>query len=95
VWVPGSRRYTDPATLLPPDQWAGKRDDFCTITGTDPDPRGQLARLEEQLRAAVAGLEQVLAHPASQGLARLGKDGGLIVSPLPADGVGATLLALQ
>lgn len=68
VWVPGSRRYTDPATLLlPPDQWVGKRDDFCTITGTDPDPRRQLARLEEQLRAAVAGLEQVLAHPASQG----------------------------
>jgi hypothetical protein len=95
VWVPGSRRYTDPATLLPPDQWAGKRDGFCTITGTDPDPRGQLARLEEQLRAAVAGLSRCLPTRPRRGLARLGKDGELIVSPLPADGVGATLLALQ
>jgi hypothetical protein len=37
LWVPGSRRYTDPSTLLlPPDRWAGQRDDFCTVTGTDP-----------------------------------------------------------
>lgn len=40
VWVPGSRRYTDPATLLlPPEQWGRQRDDFCTLTGTDSDPR--------------------------------------------------------
>lgn len=35
LWVPGSRRYTDPSTLLlPPDRWSGQRDDFCTVTGT-------------------------------------------------------------
>ena len=47
LWVPGSRRYTDPSTLLlPPDRWAGQRDDFCTITGTDPSASRQLERLE-------------------------------------------------
>lgn len=46
LWVPGSRRYTDPSTLLlPPDRWSGQRDDFCTITGTDPSASRQLDRL--------------------------------------------------
>jgi TnpA family transposase len=95
VWVPGSRGYTDPATLLlPPEQWARRRDDSCTLTGTDSDPTRHLASLEEQLRAAVAGLEQVLADPASEGLARLGEDGELIVSPLPAEQVPAEAEAL-
>ena len=39
LWVPGSRRYTDPSTLLlPPERWAAQRDDFCTITGADAEP---------------------------------------------------------
>ena len=55
LWVPGSRRYTDPSTLLlPPDRWAGQRDDFCTITGTDPSASRHLDRLEAELHAAVA-----------------------------------------
>lgn len=58
-WVPGSRRYTDPATLLlPPQQWAGQRDD-CTVTGTDANPQRQLERLDAQLHAAVGALEAV------------------------------------
>jgi len=86
VWVPGSRRYSDPATLLlPAGRWAGQRDDFCTITGTEADPRRQLDRLDAELHAAVAALEAVLADPASEGLARIGEDGDLIVSPLPAE----------
>ena len=76
VWVPGSRRYTDPSTLLlPPDRWSGQRDDFCTITGTDPCVSRQLDRLEHELHAAVAALETVLADPSTAGLARLGDDG--------------------
>src|SRR5277367_611637 len=82
LWVPGSRRYTDPSTLLlPPERWAGQRDDFCTITGTDPNPSRQLERLERldaELHAAVAGLETILADPGTEGLARLGDDGELI-----------------
>ncbi len=71
VWVPGSRRYTDPTTLLiPGETWATQRDDFCTVTGTDADPTRQLQRLETELNAAVADLERVLSDPASEGLAR-------------------------
>ena len=61
LWVPGSRRYTDPSTLLlPPDRWAGQRDDFCTITGTDPSASRHLDRLEAELHAAVAALGLVM-----------------------------------
>jgi len=86
VWVPGSRRYSDRATLLlSAGRWAGQRDDFCTITGTEADPRRQLDRLDAELDAAVAALKAALADPASEGLARIGEDGDLIVSPLSAE----------
>ena len=95
VWVPGSRRYTDPTTLLIPARaWVAQRDDFCAVTGADPDPARQLQRLEADLHAAVAALERVLADPASDGLARVGEDGDLIVSPLPAEQVPAEAAAL-
>jgi hypothetical protein len=71
VWVPGSRRYTDPTTLLiPAETWVTQRDDFCTVTGTDADPTRQLQRLDTELHAAVTELERVLTDPASEGLAR-------------------------
>jgi hypothetical protein len=84
--VPGSRRYTDPTTLLiPTETWAAQRDDFCAVTGVDADPTRQLQRLEAELHAAVTDLERVLADPTSEGLARVDEDGDLIVSPLPAE----------
>jgi TnpA family transposase len=95
VWVSGSRRYTDPTTLLIPVQkWIAQREDFCTVTGSDPDPTRQLQRLENELHAAVADLERVLTDPASEGLARVGQDGDLIVSPLPAEQLPAEAAAL-
>jgi hypothetical protein len=95
VWVPGSRRYTDPTTLLiPAETWVTQRDDFCTVTGTDADPTRQLQRLDTELHAAVTELERVLTDPASEGLARVGEDGDLIVSPLPAEQVPAEAAAL-
>ena len=34
VWVPGSRRYADPAAyLLTPARWAGQRAEFCRLAG--------------------------------------------------------------
>ena len=51
VWVPGSRRYTDPTTLLiPVETWVAQRDDFYTVTGADADPGRQLDRLETETR---------------------------------------------
>jgi len=95
VWVPGSRRYTDPTTLLiPVEAWVAQRDDFCAVTGTDANPQRQLARLEADLHAAVAELEQVLADRNTEGLARLDEDGDLIVSPLAAEQVPAEADAL-
>ncbi len=95
VWVPGSRRYTDPTTLLIPlEQWVTQREDFCAVTGTDPDPAHQLHRFEDDLHAAMTDLERVLSDPASDGLARVGADGDLIVSPLPAEQVPAEGTAL-
>jgi len=95
LWVPGSRRYTDPATLLlPSERWTAQRDDFCAVTGTDPDPNRPLDGLDAELHAAVAALEAVLADPASEGLARLSDDGELVVSPLPAEQLPAAVDAL-
>ena len=95
VWVPGSRRYTDPATLLiPAEQWAVQRDDFCAVTGTNTDPNEQLRQLEQDLHAAVADLERVLAEPGTEGLARLDDDGDLIVAPLAAEQLPAEVEAL-
>ena len=64
------------------------------MTGTDANPQRQLARLEADLHAAVAELEQVLADPNTEGLARLDEDGDLIVSPLAAEQVPAEADAL-
>lgn len=90
LWVPGSRRYTDPAALLlPVERWAVQRDDFCTLTGADANPHRQLDRLDGELHSAIASLEAVLADPSAEGLARLGDDGDLIVSPLAAEQVPA------
>jgi len=95
VWVPGSRRYTDPTTLLiPPETWVTQCDDFSTVTGTHADPGRQLQRLETELHTAVADLERMLADPTSEGLARVGEDGDLIVSPLPAEQLPAEAAAL-
>src|SRR6476660_2173220 len=57
LWVPGSRRYTDPTTLLmPTETWAAQRDDFCAVTGADAAPTRRLQRLEAELHTAVTDL---------------------------------------
>jgi len=54
VWVPGSRRYADPATyLIPKDTWPGLREEFCQLTGTPTDPQLRLAQLEADLHATL------------------------------------------
>lgn len=39
VFVPGSRRYSDPAAyLLTPAKWADHRAEFCQLVGKPVDP---------------------------------------------------------
>ena len=76
--------------LIPPERWAGQRDDFCTITGTDAEPV-PAARSDSRpsYTRQWPSWNECLADPAREGLARLGDDGELIVSPLPAEQVPA------
>jgi len=44
VWVPGSRRYADPASyLFTPAQWQSRRIEFCHLVGKSPQGRGVTA----------------------------------------------------
>ena len=44
VFVPGSRRYSDPAAyLLTPEKWAAHREEFCQLVGKPADPARALA----------------------------------------------------
>jgi Domain of unknown function (DUF4158) len=50
IFVPGSRRYADPATYLyTPQQWAPKRAGFCQLTGKPASAADALAQGKEEL----------------------------------------------
>jgi len=56
VFVPGSRRYSDPAAyLLTPDKWGLQRAEFCQLVGKAADPARALAAAEEGLGEALRG----------------------------------------
>jgi hypothetical protein len=62
VFVPGSRRYSDPAAyLLTPEKWALHRAEFCQLVGKPADPTRALADATGELGEALDGLEHVLA----------------------------------
>jgi hypothetical protein len=45
VYVPGSRRYSDPAAyLLTPDKWSTQRVEFCQLVGKSADPAPRAGR---------------------------------------------------
>ncbi|WP_280459346.1 Tn3 family transposase [Nocardia carnea] len=86
VYVPGSRRYADPAAyLLTPDQWAPQRGEFCRLVGKLADPGEALAAVTDELHAAVGELEEVLAG--GDGPVRVDETGDLVISPLTAEDV--------
>ncbi|MFI0487470.1 Tn3 family transposase [Actinomadura sp. 9N215] len=94
VWVPGSRRYSDPAAyLLTPAKWADQRGEFCRLVGKPADAAAGLALLEEELHAALGELERTLA--AGDGPVRLDEAGDLVISPLSAEDVPAEAVALK
>jgi hypothetical protein len=62
VYVPGSRRYADPAAyLLTSEQWEPQRAEFCRLVGRSADPARALAAATDELHEALGELETVLA----------------------------------
>ena len=94
VFVPGSRRYCDPAAyLLPPDKWVLQRVEFCQLVGKFTDPARALAAAQDELAEALGELEEVLAG--GDGPVRLDEAGDLVISPLTAEDVPAEATALK
>jgi TnpA family transposase len=94
VFVPGSRRYADPAAyLLTAEQWEPQRAEFCRLVGKSADPARALAAATDELHAAVGDLEAVLAD--GDGPVRLDEDGDLVISPLTAEDIPAEATALK
>jgi Domain of unknown function (DUF4158) len=86
VWVPGSRRYADPTTILMSRaEWELARAEYCALVGAHPTPDEALAKAEEQLREAVLGLEPLLA--AGDGPVRVSEQGELMIGKLSAEDV--------
>jgi len=62
VHVPGSRRYADPASfLLTAEKWAPLRQEFCDLVGKPAAAAEVLALADEELHAALADLDGLLA----------------------------------
>jgi hypothetical protein len=94
VWVPGSRRYSEPAAyLLTAEAWSTLRASFCGLVGKSSDPAVALAAVSDELAGALAELEQVLAT--GDGPVRLGDAGELVISPLTAEDTPAEAVALK
>ncbi|MEZ7129055.1 hypothetical protein ACBR40_27305 [Nonomuraea sp. AD125B] len=88
VWVPGSRRYADPAAyLLTPAGWADHRAEFCRLVGKPADAASGLAQVADELHAALGELEQTLTE--GDGPVRLDEAGDLVISPLSAEDITA------
>ena len=96
VYVPGSRRYADPASfLLTPQQWEPQRLEFCHVAGKPASAAGALALANDELHAALSDLEAQLARGGGLGEVRLGADGELVIPPLTTEDVPAEAEALR
>jgi TnpA family transposase len=94
VFVPGSRRYSDPAAyLLTLQAWESLRPEFCQLVGKSTDAVAELDKADAELRTALTDLERVLA--VGDGPVRLSEDGELIIPPLAAADIPAAAEALK
>ncbi|WIM92594.1 Tn3 family transposase [Actinoplanes oblitus] len=85
VFVPGSRRYADPASFLrTAEAWAPRKVEFCHLVGKPGEPAAALAQAGDELHTALADLETQLAK-GNPGEVRLTDDGELIIPPLTAE----------
>ena len=90
IYVPGSRRYADPASfLLTPEQWGPQRLEFCHLVGKPALAGDALALARDELHTALSDLETQLARGGGTGEVRLNGDGELIIPPLTAEDVPA------
>src|SRR6266566_6199847 len=81
VYVPGSRRYADPATYLyTPAQWKPRQAGYCRLVGKPARAADEIAQGKEELHAALAELENTLAGalPDDTGTVRLDEDEHLV-----------------
>lgn len=96
VYVPGSRRYADPASYLyTQEQWQAKRIEFCSLVGKSPHAREVLEAAEVELATAMTDLEAVLDAGTGPGQVRLDERGELIVPPLTAEDLPAEVEELR
>ena len=98
VYVPGSRRYADPSTyLFTPEQWLPRRSEFCAMVGKPAQAAAALSEGKEELHAALADLDRVLAAtgPDDTGAVRLDADGNLVIPPLSAEDIPSEAKAMK
>ena len=95
VFVPGSRRYADPASfLLTAEAWAPAKLEFCHLVGKPAEAADALAQTDDELHTALSDLETQLAK-GDPGEVRLTDDGELIIPPLTAEDVPGEADALR
>jgi TnpA family transposase len=95
VFVPGSRRYADPAlSLLTEEQWAPRRAEYCQLVGKPADAATAITAVTAELHTALADLDAQLAA-GRPGQIRLNEDGELIIPPLSAEDVPTEAEALR
>ena len=90
VYVPGSRRYADPATYLyTPAQWQPRQAGYCQLVGKPSMAADALEQGKEELHTALAQLENTLAGalPDDTGTVRLDEDEHLVIPPLTAEDI--------
>jgi hypothetical protein len=98
IFVPGSRRYADPATYLhTPRQWQLKQAEYCRLAGKPARAADAIAQGKEELHTAVAELEDTLvgAVPDDAGTVRLDFDDKLVIPKLSAEDVPAEAKELK
>lgn len=97
VWVPGSRRYADPASyLFTPAQWQPRRNEFCHLVGKSPKAGESLLAAFDEHATAMDNLESVLAKSAGKtGQVRIDESGDLVIPPLTAEYVPAQVEELR
>ena len=98
VYVPGSRRYADPATYLyTPAQWQPRQAGYCQLVGKPATAADALQQGKEELHTALAELENTLAGalPDDIGTVRLDEDEHVVIPPLTAEDIPAEARELK